>query len=235
MNSVIQQDNFYFYTPDGQKFYSKIKGWSYAKKNNQPLFLYYYDHIWEKLNWKLEPTESLDYYYKAQAQRIRDEYDYVILCYSGGADSTNILETFHSNNIKLDKIVMVGALSQDSYSMVDENHNGELYRNCFPYLRDLGLESISEVIDYTKYFDNIKNFSIYNFGEEWIHEQNSFYSSHNWFWKDFEKYVVPSQYIDKKVAIIFGKDKPVLYSDNNGRYFKFRDMDVYHMQPIPIK
>ena len=201
----------HYYSQDGTIFGSKIKAIEYRNKTNQEIYFYYHDDIYAQYDWTTEPTESLEYYYKQQAQRIRDNYDYVILCYSGGADSTNILETFHFNNIKIDKIITVGALSKDSAFGVDENHNGELYHNVFPYIKELGLEAITEVIDYTKYFDNINNLSIVQYQSEWIDFIGPWYSPHHWFWRDLEKYVVPSNIGNKRVAIIFGKDKPGLF------------------------
>ena len=146
----------FYYCSDGAKFFSKIEAIEYSNQSFLPLYFYYYDHIYDKLDWSIEPPHSLEYYYVEQAKRIRDKYDYVILCYSGGYDSTNILETFRYNNIKLDKIVVAGAFDQDTIDMSDENHNGEIYHNAIPYVKELGLESILQVVDYTKLFDNTK-------------------------------------------------------------------------------
>ena len=74
----------------------------YHKKTKEEVFFYYNDEIYDKIDWSIEPPGTLDFYYKEQAQRIRDSYDYVILCFSGGADSTNILNTFYYNNIKME-------------------------------------------------------------------------------------------------------------------------------------
>ena len=203
--------DYYYYTEDQRIFDSKIEALQYSKKTNQTLKFYYYDHIYSSLDWTKEPPQSLDYYYLEQAQRIRDNYDRVILCYSGGYDSTNILETFYYNNIPLDKIVIVGAFSQDSNSGVDENHNGELYHNSFPYLKELGLESITEIHDYTKLYNNIDQFSVVSYGENWVDNLGSLYSPHHWFWRDLEKHIVPFSWKDYKTAIILGRDKPTLF------------------------
>lgn len=215
--TTLLNNNTFYYTKDNKTFLNKIEGLSYSQKTNQKLFFYYYDNVYDKLNWNIEPPESLAYYYLEQATKIRDSYDKVILAYSGGYDSTNILETFHFNGLKFDKIITVGALKQDSHSGVDENHNGELYHNVFPYLKELGLESISEVYDYTTYFDNLKNFSIYQYGENWINNIGGWYSPHNWFWKDIEKYIIPKEWGDKKVALIMGRDKPSLFYSSEGK------------------
>jgi hypothetical protein len=122
--------------------------------------------------------------------------------------------------------VCVGAFSQESHSGVDENHNGELYHNSFPYLRELGLESITQVIDYTNMFDDISKFSIYKLGDQWVEHIGSKYSPHNWFWRDLDSYVVPKSHQDKKIGIIFGCDKPYLSFKNDKRIFEFMDTPV---------
>lgn len=215
-----------YYFCDGQKFGSKIQALQYKKKTGLEPNFYYFDDAYNKVNWLVEPPHSLQHYYIQQAQRIRDNYDYVVLCYSGGYDSTNVLETFHFNNIKLDKIVIVGALSQDSSSKVDENHNGELYHNAFPYVEQLGLSSITEIIDYTKYFTDISQFSIVQHHSEWIHETGGWFSPHNFFWRDIENFVIPSSFKDKKTAIIFGKDKPYITIKNRKFGFEFKDICI---------
>lgn len=217
----------FYYFDDGAKFTSKIETIKYGQTKKLTPKFYYYDHIYEKLDWSIEPPHSLDYYYLEQARKIRDDYDYVILAYSGGYDSSNILETFHFNNIKLDKILIVGAFDQDSNYGVDENHNGELYHNAFPYVKELGLEHITQTIDYTELFNDTKNFSISIHNENWVDNVGAWFSPHNWFWKDIEKHIVPTEWRGKKIALIFGKDKPSLFPDVHGHNreigFHFRD------------
>lgn len=215
-----------YYFGDATRLGSKVKALEYKQKTGLEPSFYYYDDVYDKVNWLIEPPQSLDHYYLQQALRIRDEYDYVILCYSGGYDSTNILETFHYNNIKLDKIITVGAISQDSSFGVDENHNGELYHNVFPYIEHLGLSHITEVIDYTKHFHKISQFSISEYANEWSEKTDGWLSPHHWFWYDIEKYIVPQQYRDKKVALVFGKDKPHISIENRKFGFRFKDISI---------
>jgi hypothetical protein len=218
------------YYSDNKKFFTKYDALKHQLNTKEEIFFYYYDDLFQRYDWTIEPPETLDFYYKEQAQRIRDNYDYVILCFSGGIDSTNILNSFHFNNIKIDKIITVGAFSQDSHSMTYENNNGEIYFVAHPYLRELGLESITQHIDYTKLFDNMNQFSITKYGSEWYKVLGSWFSPHHWFWRDLPKYVVPSNIKDKKVAIIFGTDKPYLMFDERRRLgFRFSDSDLQQM------
>lgn len=227
----------YYYTDDGSQFDSKILAIKYAKAKGQSVKFYYYDHIYNALDWTREPAQSLPELYKQQALRIRDSYDYIILCYSGGYDSTNILETFYYNNIKLDKIISVGAFSRDSCFGVDENHNGEIYHNAYPYIKELGLESIFQTYDYTELFSKIDKLSIAEYGSEWFHETGSWFSPHNWFWKDLHKFVIPESMLGKKVAIIFGKDKPNLFysQDCADKYNLERgQLNCFYFRDIPV-
>lgn len=197
-----------------------------ALQSNQTIQYYYHDDVWSRCDWTIEPPEPIEYYYKEQAQRIRDNYDYVVLCYSGGFDSSNILESFYYNSIKLDKIVVGGPFKQDPHSGSDANHNGEIYLNAFPYLKELGLESITQVVDHTELYDTPEKFSLYEMGTNWIDYVGTRFSPHHWFWRDVHKYVVPSGYENKKVAIIFGIDKPQIMYQNGKPGFFFRDIPV---------
>ena len=57
------------------------------------------------IDWTKEPKESLKELCKQHAQYIRDSYDYVILYFSGGSDSTTVLNSFLDNDIKIDEII----------------------------------------------------------------------------------------------------------------------------------
>lgn len=59
------------------------------------------------INWTVEPYESLKELYKQHAQYIRDSYEYIVLYFSGGSDSTTMLNAFLDNNIYVDEIVTV--------------------------------------------------------------------------------------------------------------------------------
>ena len=218
----------YYYTDNKKIFSNKLEALKYKQETKQSVYINYYDEVYSTVSWVVEPLDTLDTLYKQQAQRIRDEYDYVVLCYSGGYDSTNILETFHYNNIKLDKIVVAGPYSRDTTTDIDQNHNGEVYNNAFPYLKELGLDSIVQAIDYTELYDNPANFSIYQFGDDWVNHIGARHSPHHFFWRDVERHVVPKEYQNKRIAIIWGIDKPVLKEDKITKelFFEFSDMMI---------
>ena len=185
--------------------------------------LYYYDDIFNSVDWTIEPPETLNELYKIRAQEIRDTYDHVILCYSGGHDSTNILEVFYYNNIHVDEIVLVGSFSQDSYTGSDENHNAEIHKNCFPTLNGFNLPNTKiTVVDYAKLFNDPMNFSlIRKYGNEWIKHVGICRSIGHLFWYDFKDFVGAKN--DKKTCYVMGIDK-LNYSRGT---FLFNDLSLF--------
>lgn len=59
------------------------------------------------VDWTKEPIESLKELYRQHAQFLRDTYDYIILYFSGGSDSTTMVNAFLDNNILPDEVVTV--------------------------------------------------------------------------------------------------------------------------------
>jgi len=64
----------------------------------------FHDKVFLAIDWTKEPDVAIDALYKQRAQQLRNQYDYLILQFSGGADSTQILKTFLKNDIFIDEI-----------------------------------------------------------------------------------------------------------------------------------
>lgn len=188
---------------------------------------YYYDLEFSKFDWTTPPKESLQELYRRRAQQIRDQYDRVVICYSGGIDSTQVLETFYYNNIHIDEILVVGATSQDKEHGSDDNHNGDLYHNVFPYLKDLHLPKTKiSFFDYTNYFDKPNTFTLIDkHGDDYVDHIGVRTSLHNLFWYDLDKFLGGN----KNTAYVMGKDKPILEFDRLLKKYYMRFHDVSYV------
>ena len=149
------------------------------------------------------------------------------MAYSGGQDSTNILETFYYNNIHIDEILIVGALSQDSHEGTNENHNGDLYHNAFPLLNKLSLPNTKiTVADYSKWFRDsmIEDFTVVRrFGDDWAKHIGAFQSVHHFFWYDLKRLI--GAHNEKETAVIFGADKTKIeYTNDNKPFTRFNNL-----------
>lgn len=115
-------DHLGFYLYDNQPFLMREDALNImlSKKDYAGTIQFYYnDHIFSKLNWQKDIPLSLSQLYKMRAQQLRDKYKYLILRYSGGSDSTQVLESFLSNGIFLDEIITVN--HQKAINNLDRN------------------------------------------------------------------------------------------------------------------
>ena len=94
-----------YYVCDGQEFDSKIRCFIHASQVKQPVSWVFNDEAFNNAIWHEEPTESLDSLYDRRARELREKYDYIILSYSGGSDSNNILMSFYRQGLRIDEIV----------------------------------------------------------------------------------------------------------------------------------
>jgi hypothetical protein len=94
-----------FWQVNGLFFFDKIECMKYATiVKNDHISYHYFDSAYTNLDWSTEPSQDMKELYKLRAQQIRDTYDYIVLSFSGGSDSTNVLKTFIDNNIKVDEV-----------------------------------------------------------------------------------------------------------------------------------
>jgi hypothetical protein len=83
-----------------------------ATRTGLPVKWHFNEQAYNQLNWRTRWNLPITEVYRMRAQQLRDKYDYLMLWFSGGADSTVILESFVHNNIHLDEVVCAWPLSQ---------------------------------------------------------------------------------------------------------------------------
>ena len=215
----------FYYTDDKKKALTNRID---AINDEKGCYFYFHDKEFSSVDWLTEPKSSLDVLYRERAEQIRKKYEYVILAYSGGHDSTNILEAFYYNNIHIDEILLVGAFSKDLYTGDDSNHNAEIFKSAIPTLNKMNLKNTKiTMFDYTTLFDNIENFSIINkYGSDWSKHIGSYYSVHTFFWNDLKKHIGVGN--DKHTGVVFGFEKPNFQFDisTNTCFTQFSDVSL---------
>jgi len=128
-------DRFGCYRVGDLKFYSKLEAIEMQEKTNVHLHWDFNEAAFSSYDWSVEPQESILELYRQRAQQLRDKYDYIILIYSGGADSETILQSFIYNDIKLDEIA-----SYVNYSATGDKKNflnEEIFGNAIPRIERL--------------------------------------------------------------------------------------------------
>ena len=116
-----QKTKFGFYQVGNRTTFSKIEAIEWQQQLKFFPQWNFNEDIFSSYNWKIEPIETLDELYARRARQIRDTYDYVVVCYSGGADSSNVLDTFVKNNIHVDEVLTINQFEFDSNPLSELN------------------------------------------------------------------------------------------------------------------
>ena len=176
---------------------------------------------YKAFDFSIEPEQSFYSLLVQEAKTIREKYPKVRLWYSGGCDSSLILDVFTKNNIHLDEIHLAKSGIKEA--------DFEFDNFALPYLNKLELTNTKIVIheptikDYYKFYEN-KNW-VEDFAK--VHPQNFQYHFRLHYINE-----VNSLYGDDFINIR-GKEKPnVMYI--NGKYYTyFLDGDIED-QPLQI-
>lgn len=98
--------DIYYYMCDGIRFNTQVDAMIYSssKPNIPEIKLMYHHDIWSNFDTSSLGKISLDVLYRERCLQLREKYDYLILNFSGGSDSNNVLMSFINNNVHLDEI-----------------------------------------------------------------------------------------------------------------------------------
>jgi hypothetical protein len=88
-------------------FFDKVECLQFATATGKQdhIRFHLYDSAYESIDWNTDCSQTMDNLYVERAKKIRETYDYVTVSFSGGADSSNILDTFYKNNLRVDEVI----------------------------------------------------------------------------------------------------------------------------------
>lgn len=225
--------NLGFYICDGKEFGSKIQACLHSVQVNKPIKWIFLNSFLEKVDWTVEPLETLDQLYDQRARQIREKYDYVILSYSGGADSHNILMSFIRQNLHIDEIIVNTMTKGNSkFTIINTNVKSPEHAASEHDLQTVPrLKEVENLIPKTKI--TILDLTDHLFSSletandaSWVLEKREGlnplgstrfnYIHFNQIRKQFDK--------DKKIALVLGIEKPRTYIGTDGNfYLRFTD------------
>jgi hypothetical protein len=237
--NIINPDRLGFYRVGWRKFYHKSLALIESSKTRYDLEWIFNDDVYSAIDWSVPILESLDELYRQRAQQLRDQYDYLTLYFSGGADSANMLRTFVNNNIFLDEIVMQSP-EPASHSFNDRDKSSanvysEIPFSAVPVLKELKNQldkntkiryqdtskAIIEVLRKDDWFERIPlgvNISINGLA------RNSTTLA--------EPHILRLCDSGKKIGQIVGTDKPFITCIDDSYYFYFLDVVANHIPPL---
>jgi hypothetical protein len=224
-----------YYLVGWKKFHNKTLALLESNATGYEVMWDFNDSVYKNIDWTMPIETSLDDLYKRRAQQLRDNYDYLILYYSGGADSGTILHTFLKHNIFLDEIVMQlpepVRQTFNSNDTSNANYYSEIQYSAIPYLnrnqhrldprtkiryQDFSKPAL-ELLEKDNWFETTPlctNITISGIARQVTQNQ--------------EKDILNLYDKGKTIAQILGIDKPLVYFNGVDYYAYFADTSTYH-------
>ena len=225
------------WTVGSQKFVNKYQALLYGKQNQLPIDYIFFDSVWQLFDRSLLGKFTLQELYKKRAQQLREKYDYLILYFSGGADSWNVLRSFIDNNIKIDEVCVKwckDTIDNRIYTPNTVELSAINYLSEWDYAIKPALEWLSqyhptikiEIVDWFKDKSFSKVEEIFGIVNHWHDvEVNSLAV-----WSPSE-----SNLLEKGLSVgsIYGVDKPNTYREDGKWYMYFLDSATAMGTPNP--
>lgn len=230
-------DQWGLYHVGDRAFASKLEAIQYQRQSGQPLTWHYQEQAFAQHDWTREPTQSLWDLYSERAHQLRQQYQYIILLYSGGADSENVLQAFERNGIMVDEIRIGYAGDWQDPNSLQVFTNLELHHVAIPRAKKLQQRWPNLKVNVVNMDGMIIN-SLHNHTNDTLHYGNNMGWS---LWqrqrfgmtkKHSNDWIVNAR--DKPVALLWGKEK-TLVNWVNGRYaVQFIDRHINgSLEPLP--
>ncbi len=237
MQTLPNNDRFGFYTVGDFKTYSKLEAIEHSGVSHKPVEWNFNKDVFENFDWTQEPPGSLEFWYGERARQIREKYDYIVLWYSGGADSHNALMSFVKNNIYIDEIAQfhnLGGTNGDKNSWL----NQEVFATSAPITQEL-IEN-NPVYKHTKHrlvdLTELQTEVLIKDNNQWDYFYKvGTYLSPNALARSYMREVIPDyrNLINqgKSVCFIYGAEKPCIEKHNAQWYLSFTDTIDYAVSP----
>ena len=220
------KDQFGYYTVGNLKTYSKIEAIELHTKTGTHPQWHFNDEIFSMHDWRVEPTASLEELYAIRAKQIRDKYDYIVLFFSGGADSENMLRTFLRNDIRVDEIANFWALEGDKE--YNTHFNSEIYNIAAPTVLKI-LETHPtikhRIIDLSEIIAGLYDDPNRKF--DFLYDMNIMFSPNNYARSFLRERIADYQEIiasGKKLCFVWGSEKPRVTVDQERYCINFFDI-----------
>ena len=191
----------------------------------------FHDNVFAAANPKVEPAESLLELYHQRIQQLKSKYDYIVLMYSGGADSHNILKCFEHFDVRLDEIV---SFVDSSYKDRDSKISSEVYKVAVPEVEQYQQkypETIYRLLEVREIQNKLFRDTEFKFDmyQDMVYHLIPFSIMHFYGLLYIDKYR-DLHAAGKKVCVLHGIDKPRLKCINNKWSFHFSDWSSYFGQ-----
>lgn len=220
---TFSPDKFGYYKVGNYTTFSKFEALEYAKQNNTKMQWDFNNSVFNSVDWTKEPEMDLWQMYKERAKQIREAYDYVVLWYSGGSDSHNLLLAWIDAGLKIDEIATTW--NYEASGNYQDHYNAEITNVVLPDIKKLqeaGIDFKFRLVD----ISSLCNDLFPTWGTDFEYNINFHFSPNN-----PAKHLLRNKVQDykdiinqgKKLCFVWGKEKPIVRYENGKHYAQFAD------------
>lgn len=196
---------------------------------NQPTHygFYYYDHVWDQVDWSHEPEQTLKSIEIDHCRFLRNKYNTIALAYSGGVDSHTVLQRFIDAGVHIDYIFCLNYSNSSTHASSTEPlaairyllQNQHLYPDTKLVFTNEKLSTLEKMKDTNTIFDFAGDISAVNFHLRYVPYGGDVCLR---FKKEYPDLF--GQLEDNNGCIVVGSNKPMVHRDSEG--FWFTPIDV---------
>jgi hypothetical protein len=218
-------DRFGYYQTENLRSYSKVELLEIASKTKKSVEWNFNEDVYSKFDWKIEPIESLQELYFRRARMIREKYDYIVVFYSGGADSNNVLNSFLQQGLFVDEIAQMHSYEGDG--TWDSYFNEEVAKVAVPYTQKVLEQSPltkHRLIDQTKLIADVYKKDSNHL--DFVYKVNAFMAPNALARSYIRESVKDYQDIissGKKLCFVWGSEKPMIDKVDGKYCVRFND------------
>lgn len=230
-----------YYECNGKEFGSKISACVYATLHNKEVKWNFNDYVFKNVDWSIEPSESLTELYNKRAKELREKYDYIVISYSGGADSHNVLMSFIRQGLHVDEI-LVNTFEKANTTIVNDptvtdawNYGAEYALQIYPRLNEIRNQIPQTKINVV----DLSNFVLEKFNNlddvDWVLDQKEVLNPSGVTRYNYLHAKEIRKQFDKgyKVGMIVGIEKPTTYIKNGQFHLAFFDRSA-NIAPVQM-
>jgi hypothetical protein len=222
-----------YYQVGEKNYVYKINALEEATRTKQSIQWEFNNQVYKNHDWKKSLGIGLDTLYRIRAQQLRDRYNYLVLAFSGGGDSYNVLRSFLDNNIHLDEIICDWPLAQTERQLITAKTDPTNYISEW----DLAIKPVLKQLSQTH--PNIKitvSDSLQRLSMEDHEDTCTVTQIHNYVsikrYRHITSHMRTLQEQHGQAAIILGIEKPGIYIKNNVACAYFNDAHCWYKSSI---
>lgn len=229
MQTVIPKSTYAYgiYETGSKQYLNKTDALIEASRTGADVHWNFHDAVYQAHDWTKRPLGTLKDLYKQRAQQIRDKYDYVVVHFSGGADSWTVLNSFLSNGLHVDEVFSRWATTAEQ-KYKTANFTDKRESNLFSEYEFAAYPVLKEIEKkYPHTYIHIDDYS-----SEYEHEvgdhnlrHGGHYLTLGTFYRFSRKSPAEQRAAEagKKIAVVYGFDKIQYCTKDNNMYAYFVD------------